>query len=124
MNIIISNSDKRPIYEQIVAQIKSDIISDKLKTGDKIPSIRFLAKELKISVITTKRAYDELENEGFVTTVPGKGTFVAAKDEHFIKEEILKDIEIHFSEAITKGQLVNLTLDDLKDILENLCMEE
>ena len=80
MNIIISNSSNTPIYEQIKEQIKNKIVSNELKTGELLPSIRNLAKDLRVSVITTKNAYDELEREGYVETIPGKGTYVANKN--------------------------------------------
>ena len=92
MNIVISNKDDRPIYEQIVSQFKEMIISGKLKSGESLPSIRALAKDLRISVITTKRAYEELERDGFIETVAGKGSFVAGQDTDAIKEEKLKAI--------------------------------
>ena len=95
MNIVISNKDDRPIYEQIVSQFKEMIISGKLKSGEALPSIRALAKDLRISVITTKRAYEELERDGFIETVAGKGSFVAEQNTEAIKEEKLKAIENH-----------------------------
>ena len=86
MKILISNADPRPIYEQIVAQVKNLIISGELAAGEALPSMRFLAKELRISVITTKRAYEELERDGFIETVAGKGSFVAGMNTAFIRE--------------------------------------
>ena len=86
MNIIISNSSGQPIYEQIISQIKAMIISGELKEGDALPSMRLLAKELRISVITTKRAYEELEREGFIVSITGKGSFVAGTNPDFIKD--------------------------------------
>ena len=100
MNIIISNSSGQPIYEQIVSQIKSMIISGQLKEGEALPSMRLLAKELRISVITTKRAYDELEREGFIVSFTGKGSFVAGKNLELIKEQLLKEIEDHMQEIV------------------------
>ena len=93
MNIIISNASGKPIYDQIRDQLKSKIISGELKEGDALPSMRLLAKELRISVITTKRAYEELEREGFIISVTGKGSFVASKNTEFIREEQLRKIE-------------------------------
>ena len=93
MNIIISNSSEKPIYEQIISQIKDHIIKGVLKEADALPSIRSLAKELKISVITTKRAYDELQKEGFITVVPGKGTYVAAQNKDLLRESRLRIVE-------------------------------
>ena len=95
MDIIISNASGLPIYEQIFTQIKNSILSEKLKEGDALPSIRALAKDLRISVITTKRAYDELEKAGYVYTVAAKGCFVAEKNAEVIREECLKEIETH-----------------------------
>lgn len=95
MDIIISNTGDQPIYDQIYAQIKNLILSGRLKEGDPLPSIRGLAKDLRISVITTKRAYEELEREGFIDTVTGKGSFVAKKNLELIREENLKKIEDH-----------------------------
>ena len=93
MNIVINNSNDKPIYEQIKDQLKEKIISGELKASDALPSMRLLAKELRISVITTKRAYEELEREGFIITVTGKGSFVAEKNLDLIREESLKKIE-------------------------------
>ncbi|HBD64718.1 MAG TPA: GntR family transcriptional regulator, partial [Clostridiales bacterium] len=100
MKIIISNSGGQPIYEQIVTQIKSLIISGELNEGDALPSMRLLAKELRISVITTKRAYEELEREGFIVSVTGKGSFVASKNIDLIREQRLKEIEGHMQSAV------------------------
>lgn len=95
MDIIISNASGLPIYEQIFTQTKNSILSGKLKEGDALPSIRALAKDLRISVITTKRAYDELEKAGYIYTVAAKGCFVAEKNAEVIREECLKEIEAH-----------------------------
>ena len=100
MDIIISNSSGKPIYEQITSQIKSMIISGELKEGDALPSMRLLAKELRISVITTKRAYDDLERDGFIESFTGKGSFVAQKNVEFIREEQLKAAEEHLKNAV------------------------
>ena len=93
MEIYISNAGQTPIYAQITAQIREKILTGELQAGDALPSIRLLAKELRISVITTKRAYEELERAGFIYTVPGKGSFVAAKNKELLREEHLKKIE-------------------------------
>ncbi|MGN0304693.1 MAG: GntR family transcriptional regulator [Lachnospiraceae bacterium] len=95
MNLFIDNKSGVPIYEQIYSQIKGQIINESLKENEALPSIRNLAKDLRISVITTKRAYDELERDGFIYTVPGKGCFVAVKNTQLIREENLKEIEEH-----------------------------
>ena len=100
MDIIISNDSDKPIYEQITSQIKNQIMQGSLREGDALPSMRTLAKELRISVITTKRAYEELEREGFITTVVGKGSFIKAADTRLLREENLKRIEEHFLEEI------------------------
>lgn len=117
MNIIISNSDGRPIYEQIVFQIKNMIMSGKLKEGDSLPSMRFLAKELRISVITTKRAYEELEREGFIYTQTGRGSFVAGQNLEFVKEQKLKEVELHLQEAVKAAKLGALTKDEVMELL-------
>lgn len=124
MEIIISNSDKKPIYEQITSQIKSMIISGTLKEGYALPSMRLLAKELRISVITTKRAYEDLERDGFITTVPGKGSFVASKNTEFIKEENLRLAEQHLQKAVDIAKSSGIEYEELKDILEILYRSE
>lgn len=117
MNIIISNSSGQPIYEQIVNQIKNLIISGELKEGDPLPSMRLLAKELRISVITTKRAYEELEREGFIVSVTGKGSFVAAKNVELIREQQLREIEDYMQRIVEKSFACGLTLDELIEML-------
>lgn len=118
MNIIISNSSGQPIYDQITTQIKSKIMAGELKEGEALPSMRFLAKELRISVITTKRAYEELEKDGFIVSVPGKGSFVAGKNLDFVREEQLRRIEERMQEIVELSVGCSLTLDELKDMLE------
>lgn len=118
MNIIISNSSQEPIYEQIVRQIKNLIITGELMEGDMLPSIRNLAQELMISVITTKRAYEELEREGFIETVPGKGSYVPQQNKDLFREKRLKMIEEKFSEVVSEGKLLGLSLEDLKEMLK------
>jgi GntR family transcriptional regulator len=118
MNIIISNSSDQPIYQQIVKQIKNLIIKGELSENEMLPSIRTLAKELQISVITTKRAYQELENEGYIVTVQGKGTFVAAQNKELLKENQLKMIEEKLTEAVEAGKSINLTLEEMQEILK------
>lgn len=120
MNIIISNISKEPIYEQITKQIKDNIINGILEQGELLPSIRSLAKELKISVITTKRAYEELEREGFIETIPGKGSYVSAQNKEFLKEKRIKSIEEKLSEAIEDSLLIGLTKEELKEMLDIL----
>jgi len=120
MNIQISNASNDPIYLQIKNQIKSAIISGKLKPEEQLPSIRYLAKELRISVITTKRAYDELEIEGFVNSVQGKGSFVSMQNKELIREEQLRKVEASLLDAIKQAELAGLSIDDLKELLETL----
>ncbi len=124
LNIIISNSSGRPIYDQISAQIKEKIMTGELKEGDALPSMRLLAKELRISVITTKRAYEELERDGFITTVTGKGSFVAPKNTDILKEEYLKKIEDHMKEIAELSVSCNLSLDELIQMLELIYEED
>ena len=117
MKIIISNSDARPIHEQITAQIKNLIISGELKPGDALPSMRFLAKELRISVITTKRAYEELERSGLIETVAGKGSFVAGMNADFIREEHLRIAEEHLQQAVDAAKSAGISKDELLETL-------
>ncbi len=120
MDIVISNSSEKPIYEQITTQIKDAIIKGVLKEAEILPSIRSLAKELKISVITTKRAYDELEREGFITTVPGKGTFVAAQNKDLLRESRIRIVEEKLIEAVEAAKSIGLSLDELQEMLKLL----
>lgn len=124
MNIIISNTGGQPIYDQISSQIKAKIISGELQEGDALPSMRLLAKELRISVITTKRAYEELERDGFLVSIPGKGSFAAGKNLEFIREEHLRRIEELLKEAIDLSALCGLTLSELQEMLELINKEE
>lgn len=117
MNLIISNSSGQPIYQQIVTQIKNLIISGVLKEGEALPSMRLLAKELRISVITTKRAYDELEREGFIVSFTGKGSFVAAKNLDLIREQQYREIEEHMQAIADKAAACGLELEDLLEML-------
>ena len=119
MLIYIDSRSSIPIYDQIVTQIKDQIISGTLKQDDMLPSIRNLAKELRISVITTKRAYEELEREGFVYTIPSKGCFVAPKNIEMLREQNLKEIERHLQEAVRLSARLCLTADDLLSMLKN-----
>lgn len=117
MNIIISNTSGKPIYDQIAAQIKNEIIAGKLKEGDSLPSMRVLAKELRISVITTKRAYEELEREGFIVSLTGKGSFVAGKNLEFVREEELKKIEEYIQKAVEAAKISEISLEELIETL-------
>jgi len=117
MKIIISNASSKPIYQQIGQQIKAQIISGDLKEGVGLPSIRKLAKELHISVITTKRTYEELEKEGFIDTVGGKGTFVAIQNKELLREKKMKTIEDMMFETITEAQKMGITFAELQEML-------
>mgnify|MGYP000627733959 CR=1 FL=1 len=120
MKVIISNASPKPIYEQIGQQIKAQIISGELKEGDPLPSIRKLAKELHISVITTKRAYEELEKEGFIDTVGGKGTFVALQNKELLREKRMKSIEDMMSETVSTALKLGITYEELQEMLQIL----
>lgn len=124
MQIRLSNATDKPIYEQITEQIKQAIITGKLKPGDGLPSIRSLAKELKISVMTTKRAYSDLERDGFIVTFAGKGSFVAERNQDFLKEELLRQIEEHLNKAIQIAKLAGIQGQELIDIFSLLVEEE
>ncbi len=124
MDIVIINSGETPIYEQIVTQIKAMIIGKTLKEGDMLPSMRLLAKELRISVITTKRAYEELEREGFIASITGKGSFVTGANPDVLREEQLKTVEAHLSKAATAARLAGVTLEELQDIVRRIYKEE
>jgi GntR family transcriptional regulator len=123
MRILIANSSPDPIYEQILRQIRTQIIAGELAEGEPLPSIRKLAQDLQISVITTKRAYDELENEGFIDTVAGKGTFVAAQNAEFLREKRMKVVEEKLAAAVTEARLMGLRYDQLAEMLRLLCEE-
>lgn len=124
MDIIISNSSDKPIYDQIASQIKSMIMNGVLKEGEALPSIRLMAKELRVSVITTKRAYTDLERDGFIETVKGKGSFVASKNMEFIKEEQLRIIEDYLLETVNVAKNSNISLEELVEILSLIYKEE
>lgn len=124
MDIIISNSSADPIYEQIVQQIKKEILTGELQEGDALPSIRSLAKELQISVITTKRAYTELEREGLIETVGGKGSFVAGQNKELLREKRLSILEEKLAEVIEEAKLLQISRQELTEMLEVLSEEE
>lgn len=123
MDIIISNSSGRPIYEQISSQMKSQIISGTLAQGDTLPSMRLLAKELRISVITTKRAYEDLERDGFIETVTGKGSFVAGRNLELIREEHLRQVEAALQQAVSVARNAGIPMSELIEILNLLDTE-
>src|SRR5690554_5170679 len=124
MNILISNSSDKPIYEQITIQLKQMIISGELATGDQLPSMRMLAKELRISVITTKRAYEDLERDGFIYTVMGKGSFIADKNMEFVREEQLRIVEEHLTMAVEGAKAGGIALEELQEIMRMIYEEE
>ena len=123
MDIFISNADGRPIYEQIVRQIKEQILSGKLQESEMLPSMRLLARELRISVITTKRAYEELEREGFLDTMAGKGCFVARKNLELVREEQLRRAEDGLQKAVDAARIGNISLEELTEMLRTLYRE-
>lgn len=123
MQLLINNRNGVPIYDQIYGQIKDQIINESLKEDDPLPSIRSLAKDLKISVITTKRAYEELENEGFIYTVPGKGSYVAPKNTDLLREQNLRKIEDLISEAVRLTASCSLDKDTIKEMVDLLWEE-
>lgn len=120
MELYISNTGQEPIYAQITRQIKDKILSGELKDGDALPSIRLLAKELRISVITTKRAYEDLEAAGFIVTMPGKGSFVAPQNPALHREESLKQVESHLQEAVDAARRGGITLAEVSETLQLL----
>ena len=124
MDIIISNSGDTPIYEQITRQMKGLILRGELKEGEALPSMRLLARELRISVITTKRAYEELEREGFITTVPGKGCFVAPQNPELLREDTLRRVEEHLTRAVEAAKVGGISLDELTETLNILYGED
>ena len=123
MNINISNTSTIPLYEQIQSQIKSQILNGNLKPGEGLPSIRNLAKELKVSIITTKRAYEVLEKDGFIETVVGKGTFVSNQNTERLKEITLYDIENKLEEIIKQAKSVGITLEEGIEIFKSIYEE-
>ena len=123
MNLIINNSSMQPIYEQIVGQIKEKIMSGELQQEDALPSVRTLSKELRISALTVKKAYDALEQEGFIVTVHGKGSFVSCMNQNLMLEEKKKEVEAAFEEAIHKGRSCGMTAEEIRELFD-LMMEE
>lgn len=124
MNIIISNASAEPLYEQIARQVRNSILRGELLPGELLPSIRHLAKELQISVITTKRAYEELEREGFVESVTGKGSFVAGQSSELLREKRLKLIEEKLAEVVSESRVLEIGLPELMEMLTLLYGEE
>lgn len=124
MNIIISNNSSVPIYEQIKNAIKNAIISNELKEEEMLPSVRNLANDLKISFLTVKKAYDELEQEEFIKTVQGKGSFVAPKNLELIKEEKLKEIQDYIEKIYNISRIANISEDEIKELFNMIFKEE
>jgi len=120
MTILIDNRSGLPIYEQIVSQLREQILSGALKEDEALPSIRDLARDLRISVITTKRAYEELAGAGLIYTLPGKGSFVAARNMELLREEHLKQIEEHLSAALALARREGIGREELRQMLETL----
>lgn len=120
MTILIDNKSGQPIYEQIVSQLREQIYSGALAEDEALPSIRDLARDLRISVITTKRAYEELAAGGLIYTVPGKGSFVAAKNMELLREEHLRQIEEHLGAALSLARLSGLSREELREMLDTL----
>ena len=123
MKIIINNSSMQPIYEQLIEQIKTMIIHGELKENDNLPSVRSLSKELKISALTVKKAYDNLESEGFVSTIHGKVTYVKGANQEILKEEQRKEVETDLEMAIQKGRRCNMSDEEISELF-HLIMEE
>ncbi len=124
MDIIIRNTGDAPIYEQIKDQFKTHILCGTLKAGVALPSLRLLARDLRVSVITTKRAYEELEREGFLVTIPGKGCFVAPKDLELVREEGRRQVEEHLSRAIDAARAAGVSREEVQNALDVLYEEE
>lgn len=120
MKIVISNQSGVPIYEQIKEQIKASILSGALAENDPLPSLRRLARDLQVSLVTTTRAYSELELEGFVQTMPGKGVYVKKIDDAFIREKYLKETEDALAAALRRGKLAGLSVNDLHKMLDTI----
>ena len=120
MDIILSNTSGKPIYEQIADQVKEQIMTGALAAGDALPSMRLLARELRISVITTKRAYEELERDGFLENVPGKGCFVAPQTRELLREALLRRVEDALSQAVEEARKGGFSLEELQEMLNLL----
>ena len=120
MKIIISNDSGLPIYEQIKNQIKAQIVAGDLKADEGLPGMRTLASDLKVSVITTKRAYNDLEQEGYIYSMPGKGSFVKKLNEEVVRENALAEIEKYLTDAMTVAKAAGIDIDELQEILKTL----
>jgi GntR family transcriptional regulator len=124
VNIVISTTNKDPLFLQIKEQIKKHILSGYLKEGDALPSMRVLAKDLKVSVITTKRAYEDLEKEGYLVSAVGKGTFVAGQQPHVLREWQIRELENDLEKLVKAGRQIGLTKQDLVEMMEIYYEEE
>lgn len=124
MDIIIRNTGEQPIYDQITRQVKAQILTGALAEGEALPSMRALARDLRISVITTKRAYEELEREGFITTVPGKGCFVAERDMELVREDARRRVEEHLSRAVDAARAGGISREEVAQALDILYQED
>ena len=118
MELVVSNSSDQPIYEQIATQIRVQVLGGQLAEGDRLPSIRALATQLRISAITTKRAYQELESQGYIHTVPGKGCFVAGDNLELLREERLRMVEASLAKAVSDARVAGIGADELREMLE------
>ena len=124
MKIIINNSSMVPIYEQIIAQIKAEVIEGRMTAGDALPSVRTLSRELKISALTVKKAYDNLEEEGLIVTVHGKGSFIAAANQELLMEERRKELEKELEAAVQKARTGGLTAKEIRESFEIIMEDE
>lgn len=124
MNLIINHTSMEPIYEQIVAQIKAEVIEGRMTAGDALPSVRVLSRELKISALTVKKAYDNLEEEGLVVTVHGKGSFIAAANQELLMEERRKELEKELEAAVQKARTGGLTAKEIRESFEIIMEDE
>ena len=124
MNLIINHTSMEPIYEQIVAQIKAEVIEGRMTAGDALPSVRTLSRELKISALTVKKAYDNLEEEGLIVTVHGKGSFIAAANQELLMEERRKELEKELEAAVQKARTGGLTVKEIRESFEIIMEDE
>lgn len=124
MDIVLSNLSGVPIYEQIKAQLKAAILRGDVTEGELLPSIRGLARDLQVSVITTTRAYSDLAAEGFVTNVPGKGSYVLPRNAELVREQVLREVEQHFADGVAKAHLVDLTAAELHGMLDAILTDQ
>ena len=124
MNLIINHTSMEPIYEQIVAQIKAEVIEGRMTAGDALPSVMALSRELKISALTVKKAYDNLEEEGLIVTVHGKGSFIAAANQELLMEERRKELEKELEAAVQKARTGGLTVKEIRESFEIIMEDE